>query len=97
MPEEFTILDTINDKIIEDKVESSSEIIEKADKLHDNYSPDLNEIEEIREIPIRNAPLKDTVEEIVLPETREFKSMIGHQAYRRSSDNKIVLKMRIFK
>ena len=50
----------------------------------------------MKQIPIRNSPLKNTVEEVILPETREFRAMIGHEAYRRTSDNKIVLKMRVF-
>ena len=96
MPEEFTILETMNDIIIDEEEDSVSDIVEKASRLDDNYSPNLNELEEIREIPIRNSPLKGTLEEIVLPETRESRRMIGHEAYRRSSDNKIVLKMRVF-
>ena len=88
MPEEYTILPSIKIPQEESEKEDEVEILDNRDV----YVPDLDDLEEINNVLPREKHFED---DIILPNKREFRKMIGHEAYVRS-DGKIVLKQRRF-
>jgi RNase H-like domain found in reverse transcriptase/Integrase zinc binding domain/Reverse transcriptase (RNA-dependent DNA polymerase) len=86
MPEEYTVLPAI--KIPREESENEDEVLDNRDV----YIPDLDDLEEINNVIPRDKHFED---DIVLPNSRDSRSMIGHEAYVRS-DGKIVLKSRRF-
>ena len=95
LPNEFTLLERIDDNHLNDESESDNEenfVVEKSDKKDKPYMPSLEDVEELRDIPLRR--LEKVEKEIILPDTREFRAMIPHEAYR-NAEGKIVLKQRV--
>lgn len=90
MKGEYTILESIEDSSL-NKINDESEMATQDDEI---YVPDLEDLPIVHNLPPKEKLTSD--EEIILPNTRENRRMIGHEAYVRE-DGKIVLKARVFR